>query len=157
MKNKLLVLLFVLTLWTRIGYADGLSPMELKKVIPQINTVLLVKIIDKAQNIENIKTGKGKAVKCNYKFKVKILEVIKGKFNKKELDFKYTFTVVKGVWLSYPGSGIEDNMKKGEKYIFLYKENNNNAIQTLIRAEKESNKKKIKELLTLFKKKSVTN
>jgi hypothetical protein len=147
---RILSLLFVVGMCATTALADGLSPMPLKKVLPRAEVVVLAEIVSNDVSIVERKPVKGRAsvvYTCN--IKLKVIEKVKASAPG-ALDLQFTFTVVKGVWLAWPGSGLEQQMKPTEKYVLLLTSQNDNF--QLLRAEKASELNAIKKLLKNLKK-----
>lgn len=147
---RLLSFLFILGMCATTALADGLSPMPLKKVVPKADAIVLAEISTNVVTILERKPEKGPAsVVYTCSIKAKVVEELKANVPK-ELDLIFTFTVVKGVWLAWPGSGLEQQMKPTEKYILLLT-SQAGKIQ-LLRAEKATELRAIKKLLKNQKK-----
>jgi hypothetical protein len=63
----------------------------------------------------------------------------------KELDLIFAFTVLKGRWQAWPGSGLEQQMKPNERYVLLLTSQDGKL--QLLRAEKSTELSRIKEIL----------
>ena len=137
--------LFVLGMSATTVLADGLSPMPLKKVVPKADAIVLAEISTNVVTIVERKPEKGPAsvvYTCN--IKAKVLKELKANVPKK-LDLIFTFTVVKGVWLAWPGSGLEQQMKPKEQYVLLLTSQDGKL--QLLRAEKSTELDTIKRTL----------
>jgi len=135
-------------------YADGLSPIALEKVVPGADVIVLAEIVSNDVTIEERKPENGRAsiiYRCN--IGIKVLENIKGRAPK-EMKFKFEFTVIKGVWLVWSGSGLEVHMKAKEKYLLLLEMQDSKL--KLLRAEKPKQLSLIQKLLKLTIKKGPT-
>ncbi|NQT40365.1 MAG: hypothetical protein HQ581_22920 [Planctomycetes bacterium] len=142
---KLLSLLFVLGMCATTVRADGLSPMPLKNVLPRAKVVVLAEISTNDVTIVDRKPEKGPAsVVYTCRITANVLEEVKAS-TPKELDLTFTFTVVKGVWLAWPGSGLEQQMKPKEKYVLLLTSQDDKL--HLLRAENATELATIKEML----------
>jgi len=142
---RVATVLVVLSIWVSNALADGLSPMPLKEVLPRAAVVVLVEISRNDVTIVETRPEKGPAsVVYTCSIEAKVLEEVKGHAPKK-LDIKFTFTVVKGVWLAWAGSGLEQQMKPNEKYVLLL--TSQGDILQLLRAEKETELAGIKKML----------
>jgi hypothetical protein len=139
------IVLVVLSIWASMAFADGLSPMPLKEVLPRADIVVLAEVASNDVTIVERKPEKGRAsvvYTCN--IKAKVVEELKASASN-ELDLVFSFTVVKGVWLSWPGSGLEQHMKPTEQYILLLTLQDGKL--QLLRAEKSTELSTIKEIL----------
>lgn len=142
---KFLLYLTVFGILAAPVFADGLTPMKLDDVLPRAKAVVLVEIVSTNGTIvERKDAGEVKSVTYTYNIKCKVAEEIRGT-TPKDMDLKYEMIVVKGVWLSWPGSGLEGRMKPNEKYVLLL-ESTDGDLQ-LLRAEELSQLDKIKKLL----------
>ncbi len=142
---RLLSLLFVLSICAPVVHADGLSPMPLEKVLPRAQVVVLAEIATNDVTTIERKPENGPAsvvYTCN--IKAKVLEEVKASAPK-ELDLAFTYTVVKGKWLAWPGSGLEQQMKPNEKCVLLLTSQGDKL--QLLRAEKATALETIKNLL----------
>ena len=138
-------LLFVLGMCATTALANGLSPMPLKNVVPKADAIVLAEISTNVVTIVERKPKKGPAsVVYTCRIKAKVVEALKGSVPK-ELDLVFTFTVVKGVWLAWPGSGLEQQMKSKEKYVLLL--TSQDGTLQLLRAEKSTELDTIKRIL----------
>ena len=152
---RLLPLFAFLGICGTTALADGLSPMPLKKVLPQADVVVLAEISTNDVTIVKSKPGKSHAsvvYTCN--IKATVVEKVKASAQK-ELDLIFTFTVVKGVWLEWPGSGLEQNMKPKEQYVLLMTSQDDTL--KLLRAERTTELTTIKTLLKQAHKKKPAN
>lgn len=132
------------------SFADGFSPMPLKKVLLKTDTIILVEIVKNEQTITHKNKGAGnlrEVVVYANDIKSKVIAAPVGKFAGAEYNTRYSLSLVKGVWLAIPGSGQEGRMTPGEKYLFLLKRNGGDY--TLQRAEKAD---MLKEVLRIKKK-----
>ena len=141
--------LFLLPLLLFVGnaFADGFNPMELKQVLYQTDTILVVQIIQNQETITHKNKGKGfgkESVRYDYDIKSKVLESPVAEFTEAEYNTRYSLVLAKGVWVAIPGSGLEGNMKPGEEYVFLLKKTD--KTYRLLRAEKSDALKTILKL-----------
>ena len=112
---------FLLLLGLAAVYADGLSPMKREAVLPRADAIALVQIIACTETItERDGGGDRTSVHYSYSIEAQALSTVKGEVPTRKLDLIYDAVVVKGVWLSWPGSGLEMHMKPKEKYLFLF-------------------------------------
>jgi hypothetical protein len=119
--------------------------MPLKEVLPRADVVVLAEITSNDVTIVERKNENGPAsVVYTCTIKAKVLEALKAQAPK-ELDLIFTYTVVQGVWLAWPGSGLESQMKPREKYLLLLMSQNNEL--QLLRAEKATEWNAIKQML----------
>ncbi len=142
---RLLSFIFILGLCATTALADGLSPMPLKNVVPKADAIVLAEISSNVVTIVERKPEDGPAsvvYTCN--IKANVVEDIKASVPK-ELDLVFTFTVVKGVWLAWPGSGLEQQMKPKEQYVLLLTSQDGKL--QLVRAEKPTEVDTIKRIL----------
>jgi len=112
-------------LLTASVFADGFSPMELAKVVPDTDAIILVEIIENKQTVVHRNKGEGfgkESVVYSNAIKSKMLGSYVGDLEGAVFNTTYRLVLAKGVWLGIPGSGLEGNMKPGEKYVFLLKE-----------------------------------
>jgi len=106
-------------------FADGFSPMELAKVVPETDAIIVVEITENTQTIEHKNKGEGfgmESVIYSNAIKSKMLGSYVGGLEGAVFNTTYKLVLAKGVWLGIPGSGLEGQMKPGEKYVFLLKE-----------------------------------
>ena len=142
---RLLSFLFGLSMCASIVHADGLSPMPLETVIPRAEVIVVAEISTNVVNIVERKPEKGPAsVVYTCSIKATVVEELKSSAPK-ELDLIFTFTVVKGVWLAWPGSGLEQQMKPKEQYVLLLTSQDGKL--QLLRAEKPTELDTIKRIL----------
>jgi hypothetical protein len=135
--TKIITIMVLFLLLVINAFADGFVPMELKQVLLETDTIILVEIIENKQTIKHENKGKGnleESVTYTNHIKSKVLSSHVGESPGKEYSTKYSLVLVKGVWLEIPGSGLEGSMKPGEKYVFLLKKNEGKY--SLLRAEK---------------------
>ena len=124
------------------AFADGFFSMELKSILFTIDTIILVEI---TENKKTTVEGKFKeSVTYTNDIKSKVLSSHVGDFTGKTYNTKYSLVLVEGVWLGIPGSGLEEDMKPGEKYVFLLKKEYRGY--SLQRAEKAEMLEKVLQL-----------
>ena len=147
---RLLSVLFALGMCGIHALADGLSPMSLEKVVPKADAIVLAKISSNVVTrvVRSPENGPASVV-CTCAIKATVIEELKASAPK-ELDLTFTFTVVKGVWVTWLGSGLEERMQPGEQYVLLLTTQNNTI--KLLRAEELNEIDKIKQLLKKPKK-----
>jgi hypothetical protein len=149
------IVLAVLSIWSANAFADGLSPMQLKEVLPRAEVIVLAEISSNDVTIVERNPEKGRSsVVYTCRIKANVLEEVKG-HAPKAMDINFTFIVVKGVWLAWSGSGLEQQMKSNEKYVLLLTSQGN--ILQLLRAEKATELAGIKKLLEQPEKKESAN
>jgi hypothetical protein len=142
---RLLSVLFALGMCATHALADGLSPMPLEKVIPKADAIVLAEISTNVVTIVERKPEKEPAsVVYTCSITAKVVEELKASAPK-ELDLTFTFTVVKGVWLAWPGSGLEQQMQPKERYVLLL--TLQDGTLQLLRAEKPTELDTIKRIL----------
>jgi len=139
------LLLVILGFCVTHAYADGLSPMPLNKVLPRADVVVVAEIVSHDGAATAKKDGQRvKSVLYSYNIRFRVTEEVKGK-SPENVELRYEFTVVKGVWLAWPGSGLESQMKAGEKYVLLLE--SRGGRMCLLRAERETALKSVKDML----------
>jgi len=142
---RLLSVLLALGMCATHTLADGLSPMPLEKIIPKADAIVLAEISTNVVTIVERKPEKGPAsVVYTCSIKARVIEELKASAPK-ELDLIFSFTVVKGVWLAWPGSGLEQQMKPNEQYVLLLTSQDGKL--QLLRAEKPTELDTIKRIL----------
>ncbi len=147
---RVLSVLFALGMCVTTALADGLSPMQLKDVLPRADAVVLAEISsNKVTRVVRTPENGPASVVTTCAIKAKVIEKLKAN-PPKELDLTFTFTVVKGVWVTWPGSGLEERMQPGEKYLLLLASQNNTL--KLLRAENSTQLDTIKKMLKKPKK-----
>jgi hypothetical protein len=149
MMVKAVSTLLLLLLLDSSAFADGFSPMPLRQVLLETDAIILAEILENNGTTTHWDTGKGifsaRVVYTN-DIKARVISTHLGEFTNAEYDTKYSLTLVKGVWVTIPGSGLEGQMSVGEKYVLALK--NVNGTYTLQRAEKAE---KLEEVLRLRK------
>jgi uncharacterized protein (DUF2141 family) len=140
-----LPLLAILSLYTTAALADGLSPMPLSKVLPGADVIVVAEISSNIVTMVRKNPEQGPAsVVHTCRIKAAVVEEVTSNAPK-ELDLTFVFTVVKGVWLGWTGSGLEQQMKPKEKYVFLLA--SRDGTLRLLRAERATKLKTIRALL----------
>ena len=138
--------LALMILLSGIVYADGAANMPLDYFIKMkmAETIAAVEILKNETSRTTTKDANGEvdSIRIESDIKIKVLAEIHGKLKKEELDVKYSEVIVKGVFAVYPGSGKEDQYKKGDKCIAFFDESGE-----LIRLEDIKNKEEIVKLL----------
>jgi hypothetical protein len=145
MRIATICVLFLL-LVTR-AFADGFSSMPLKDVLLKTDVIILVEISENKGTTTNRTAGQDdliKAVVYTNDIKAKVISVHRGEFTSAEFVTKYSLTLMKGVWLVIPGSGLEGRMAPGEKYVLMLRQAD--GAYNLQRAEKAE---KLDEVLRL--------
>ena len=137
-------ILFVVLAFSVVqAHADGLIPMDLEDVLPRVDAVVVAQVVSFSETItEDVK---GKSVGYTYRIKARIIARVKGEVPKDELELKFNVVIVKGVWLGWPGSGLEMQLKPEEKYVFLLESRNERL--HLLRAEAATALQSVKDLL----------
>ena len=82
------------------AFADGFNPMELKQVLYQTDTILVVQIIQNQETITHKNKGKGfrkESVRYDYDIKSKVLESPVGEFTEAKYNTRYSLVLAKGV------------------------------------------------------------
>ena len=125
------------------AYADGIMQMKIEKVVPMAELIIEAEVIDNKGSKKIYKeSDEVRSVEIVNDVKIKVLSVIHGQSDKKQMGLKYTELVIKGVWVETPGSGLEGAYKKGDKCIALI-----NKAGKLIRLEKCESRETIIKLL----------
>jgi len=130
--------------------ADGLSPMPLADVLPQAEVVVVAEIVSNRETITETRAPDldpvvgGHSFRYAYQIRFKVTERLKG-MAPDEVELCYEMVVVKGAWLAWPGSGLEGQMKPGERYVLLLTRQKD-AFR-LLRAEKVETADSIREFL----------
>ena len=131
------------------AFADGFTPMQLEKVLRHTDAIILVEIVQNERTVTPHKEAGskwGKAFVYTNDIKSKVISTHLGKYREATYDTRYSLTLVKGVWISIPGSGKEGYMKPGERHVLLLKADGESY--SLLRAEKAE---RLQEVLRLRK------
>jgi len=145
MKKVAALLLFLLA--ASHALADGFSPMPLRQVLLDTDMIIVVVIEGNKTTTTRQDHANGReSYVYTSDIKSKVLSTHLGSFTDTQYNTKYSLTLVKGVWLSIPGSGLEGRMTAGDKVVLMLK--NADGGHKLLRAEKCE---KLKEVLRLRK------
>ena len=119
--------------------------MELEKVIPRADVVVLAEIISNTGTIDEQAGFDGrKSIRSSYDIRFRVINKVKGKAPG-EVMTSYEVLAVQGMWMYCSGSGLEEVMKPGERYVLLLEFRGDKL--HLLRAEKTTELAKIKGLL----------
>jgi len=139
---KYLTAVFLIAL-SFYAYADGIIAMKIEDVVPLAELIIEAEIMDNKTSKEiSKKNDEVISVRTTTDVKIKVISIMYGRSDKKEMELKYSVTVVKGILAAFPGSGFESEFKKGDICIALL----SNSFE-LIRLEKSESKDVILKLL----------
>lgn len=120
--KKLLLLLFVFSV--RFIFADGLSPNPLADVVKSADFIGEVKVLivegDTSFVLDD--TGDLKSQNQEYLIAGRVGWMFKGIRPRRHLLFRHSIHIMKGFWVATDASGLETNLREGQKYIFFWRD-----------------------------------
>jgi len=134
----------ILLLLASRAIADGFSSMPLRDVLLETDTIVLAEILQNNATTTQRKEGNAAFRECVIyanDIRTRVIGTHLGTFTSTEYNTKYSLTLVKGVWLGIPGSGLERRMAPGEEYVLLLRRVDGGY--TLQRAEKGEDLEKV--------------